>query len=214
MLVDADGFIRAHTSPVRLEFVPEIQLYVAGEIVPLWQAVEWRMASPQPPPFWAFAWPGSQALARYILDAPHTVRGARVLDYGAGSGLAAIAASMCGARQIVACDVDPLAAVAQGLNAALNGENVVSVTGDCAESGSDADVVLAGDVCYEREPAERTLEWLRARARKGTEVFIADPGRHYAPSDGLELLAEYQVPVLRDLESTDSKRTRLWRLLP
>jgi predicted nicotinamide N-methyase len=214
MLVDAEAFIRAHTSVVRLELVPEIQLYVAGEIVPVWQAIEWRMASPQPPPFWAFAWPGSQALARYILDAPHVVRGARVLDYGAGSGLAAIAASMCGARAVVACDVDPLAAVAQSMNARLNRVKFSSVTGDCVEFGEEVDVVLAGDVCYEREPAERTLEWLRAYARGGVDVFVADPGRHYAPSGGLELLEEYQVPVLRDLESADSKRTRLWRLLP
>src|SRR5579864_1500062 len=179
MLADAESLVLEYTLPKRLEFVPEIQLYLADEIVPLWQAIEWRSAAPQPPPFWAFAWPGSQALARYLLDNPLAVAGQRVLDYGAGSGLAAIAAALCGACSVTACDIDPLAAIAQRLNFALNGVTGTIVTRDAADLV--AEVILAGDVCYEREAAELTLTWLRTAARKST-VFLADPGRHYAPT--------------------------------
>jgi predicted nicotinamide N-methyase len=194
-------------------FVPEIQLQQAHELVPLWQASEWRGLGPQPPPFWAFAWPGSQALARYLVDNPSVSVGRDVLDFGAGSGLAAIAAARCGASSVTACDVDPVAAVAQQLNAALNAVSLTSLTCDGVDLTTQFDVILAGDVCYEREAAERTLRWLHERAR-ACQVLVADPGRHYAPAEGLELLASYEVPVLRELESADVKRTRLWRLLP
>jgi predicted nicotinamide N-methyase len=181
--------------------------------VPLWQATEWRGLGPQPPPFWAFAWPGSQALGRYLLDHPSVVQGRRVLDFGSGSGLAAIVAAKCGAREVIACDLDPLAAIAQRWNAELNGVSLTMRTCDAVELEVQVDVVLAGDVCYEREPAERTLAWLRQRAQT-CEVLMADPGRHYAPSDGLEPIEVYEVPVLKELESVEVKRTRLWRLLP
>jgi predicted nicotinamide N-methyase len=210
---DAEALVRQYTRIQRLALVPELRLYLADALVPLWQATEWRAAAPQPPPFWAFAWPGSQALARYLFDAPERVRDRRVLDFGSGSGLAAIAAVKTGAREVIACDVDPLAAVAQRLNAFLNGVSLTILTGDGVDLDLDVEVILAGDVCYEREPAERTLAWLRDKAR-ATDVWIADPGRHYAPSDGLDLLASYEVPVLRELESVDTKRTRLWRLRP
>ena len=148
-----------------------------------------------------------------MLDAPSLVANRRVLDFGSGSGLAAIAAAKCGAREVVACDHDAAASVAQQLNAALNGVTFTSLTCDGVELDLEFDVILAGDVCYEREPAERTLEWLRQHARR-CDVFIADPGRHYAPTDGLELVARYDVPVLRELESAEFKPTRVWRLLP
>ncbi len=193
--------------------MPELQLFQATELVPLWQATEWRGLAPQPPPFWAFAWPGSQALARYLLDNPLMVEGRRVLDFGSGSGLAAIAAAKCGARAVVACDLEPIAATAQMRNAELNGVTLSVVTGDAITLDIDVDVVLAGDVCYEPEAAERTLSRLRACAQHAL-VLLADPGRHYAPRDGLELLETYDVPVTRELESVDVKRTRVWRLLP
>src|SRR5581483_957364 len=120
MLVDAEAFIREHTRLQQLSLVPEVQLYLADEIVPLWQASEWRAASPQPPPFWAFAWPGSQALARFVLHHPAWVVGQTIMDFGAGSGLAAIAAARAGAARVIACDVDPVATAAQGVNATLN----------------------------------------------------------------------------------------------
>jgi predicted nicotinamide N-methyase len=193
--------------------VAEIQVYQADELVPLWQATEWRAAGAQPPPFWAFVWPGSAALARYVLDTPALVRGKRVLDFGAGGGLASIAAALCGAAEVVALDLDALAAEMQRLNAASNGVTLTSITADATSLNWNADVVLAGDVCYEREPAEASVAWLRQRSSEGRLVLLADPGRHYAPSDGLELLATYDVPVLHELESVDTKRTRLWRIV-
>jgi len=207
----AEALVRSHTRPMPVAFVPEVQLHLADELVPLWQATEWRAAAPMPPPFWAFAWPGSQALARYLLDTPLMISGKHVLDFGAGSGLAAIAAAQCGAASVTAVDVDPLAAIAQRLNATLNSVSFSIVTGDA--TSETADVILAGDVCYEREPAEATLAWLRAQAARGATVLLADPGRHYAPTGDLDLLITYDVPVLRELESVDSKRTCVWRLL-
>lgn len=187
-------------------------MHLADEIVPLWQATEWRAAAPQPPPFWAFAWPGSIALARYLLDNPSVVHARRVLDFGSGSGLAAIAAAKCGATSVVALDVDPIAAEVQVMNAALNGVTFERMTADATTTELESDVVLAGDVCYEREASAQTLAWLRLRKQRF--VLLADPGRHYAPTDGLRLLATYDVPVLKDLESVDTKRTRVWRISP
>jgi predicted nicotinamide N-methyase len=193
--------------------VPEFRLYLADKLVPLWQATEWRTAGPQAPPFWAFAWPGSQALARYVLDWPATVRAKRVLDFGSGCGLAAIAAARAGASEVVACDIDPLAAVAQMLNAELNAVHLTTLTADPVGADVQSEVILVGDVCYEREPSERIIPWLRDLAAGSTDVLIADPGRTYAPSDKLELVVTYDVPTLQELESVNQKRTRLWRLL-
>jgi predicted nicotinamide N-methyase len=212
-LTEAERLIREHTRAVPAPLVPEIHVYQAAELVPLWQATEWRAAAAQPPPFWAFAWPGSAALARYVLDAPSMVEHRRVLDFGAGGGLASIAAALCGAAEVVACDLDPLAAVIQRLNASLNGVAFTSLTADAVTLPTNAEVILAGDVCYEREPAEASLAWLRAQVAAERTVLLADPGRHYQPTDGLELLATYDVPVLHELESVETKRTRLWRLL-
>jgi predicted nicotinamide N-methyase len=208
----AEALIRAYTRVLAAPFVPEFRLHLADQLVPLWQATEWRAAAPQPPPFWAFAWPGSQALARYVVDTPFVVKGKRVLDFGAGGGLAAIAAASVGAAQVVACDIDPVATVVQQLNAELNAVTFESRCTDLVGADLDVDVVLAGDVCYERAPAERTVTWLRTLVNHGVLVLLADPGRSYVPSDGLELLATYDVPTLDELESIDHKRTRLWRL--
>jgi predicted nicotinamide N-methyase len=212
-LTHAEDLIREFTRVRPAPFVPEVRLHLADELVPLWQATEWRAAAPQPPPFWAFAWPGSMALARFVFDHPVWVAGKRVLDYGAGCGLAAIAAVRAGAAEVVACDLDPLAAAAQQVNATLEGLRVISVTGDAAAVMPECHVVLAGDVCYEREAAAATLASLRDRAARGSVVLLADPGRHYAPSEGLALLESYDVPVLRELESLEVKRTRVWRVL-
>ena len=213
-MTDAEQqIILEHTRITPVPLVPEVRLYLAEQLVPLWQATEWRAAAPQPPPFWAFAWPGSIVLARYMLDAPDTVQAKRVLDFGSGSGLAAIAAALAGAAEVVACDMDPLAAVAARLNCALNAVEVNYVLGDCVAQPYEWNVILAGDVCYERQPAEATIAWLRMQASRGALVLLADPGRHYAPVDGLELLQTYEVPVLKELESTDMKRTRLWRMV-
>lgn len=208
-------FVREHTRVQSLELVPEFRLYLADALVPLWEATEWRAAAPQPPPFWAYAWPGSQALARYLVDTPGLVQHKHVLDFGAGGGLASIAAARCGAADVLAVDTDPLAGVAQRMNAELNGVRLESRCADACDLHLEVavDVVLAGDVCYEREPAERALAWLRTLPLRGALVLLADPGRHYTPRDGLELLATYDAPTLLDLESVDHKRTRLWKLL-
>jgi predicted nicotinamide N-methyase len=195
-------------------FVGKFRLHLADALVPLWQATEWRATSSQPPPFWAFAWPGSQALARYLLDHPELVRGARVLDIGAGGGLGAITAATLGAAEVVACDLDPVAAVVQARNAALNGVSIQTFVGDAANYTREADVTLAGDVCYERETSDKIIHELRTRAARGALVLLADPGRQYVPFDGLELLATYEVPTLQELESVDTKRTRVWKLTP
>jgi predicted nicotinamide N-methyase len=192
--------------------VPEFRLHLADQLVPLWEATEWRAAAPQPPPFWAFAWPGSQALARFLLGEPALVQGKRVLDFGAGGGLAAIAAAHLGAADVLACDLDPIALVAQRLNAELNGVSFASTAEDVVDRELHVDLVLAGDVCYERSASERILPWLRELANAGALVLLADPGRSYAPTDGLELLATYDVPTLAEIESVEHKRTRLWRL--
>ena len=210
----AGALIRQYTRIQRPPLAPELQLHLADRLVPLWQATEWRAAGPQAPPFWAFAWPGSQALARYILDTPAAVRGRRVLDFGSGSGLAAIAAARAGASDVLACDIDPLAAAAQKINAELNSVHFSTLTADLVGTEVEADLILVGDVCYEREASERIIPWLREQAARGAEVLLADPGRSYAPSDHLELVETYDVPTLRELESVDAKRTRLWRLPP
>ena len=207
-----DALIREFTQVRAAPFVPEFRLYLAEQLVPLWQATEWRAAAPQPPPFWAFAWPGSQALARFLLGEPALVQGQRVLDFGAGGGLAAIAAAHLGAAHVLACDLDPVALVAQRLNAQLNAVSFASTSEDVVGRELDVDLVLAGDVCYERAASERILPWLRELAKAGALVLLADPGRSYAPTDGLELLATYDVPTLLDIESVEHKRTRLWRL--
>jgi predicted nicotinamide N-methyase len=207
-----EELLHRYTRVQSVAFVPEIRLWLADELVPLWQATEWRAAAPQPPPFWAFAWPGSLALARYLLDAPEVIAGKGVLDFGAGGGLAAIAAVKCGASVVTACDIDALALVAQRMNAELNGVAFASTRYDALEHDVEADVVLAGDVCYERETAAEVTGWLRRQVDRGVEVLLADPGRHYVPSDGLDLLATYDVPVLHELESMTTKRTRLWRM--
>jgi predicted nicotinamide N-methyase len=213
----AEALVREFTRVQPAPFVPEFRLFLAEQLVSLWQATEWRAAAPQPPPFWAFAWPGSQALARYLLAEPALVRGTRVLDFGSGGGLAAIAAAHLGAAHVLACDLDPLAAVAQRLNAELNDVRFESTSDDLIDRDPaqlDIDVVLAGDVCYERQASERITPWLRSLATLGRVVLLADPGRTYAPSDQLEPLATYDVPTLHELESVAHKRTRLWRLQP
>jgi predicted nicotinamide N-methyase len=193
--------------------VPELRVRVAAELMPTWEATERHFGHAVAPPFWAFLWPGSQALARVILDRPELVRGRRVFDFGSGCGLAAIAAARSGASRVVACDLDEVAAESQRANAELNGVAIESLTRDpVGRPLRDFDVVLAGDVCYERSPARQITAWLRDLADDGLTVLLADPGRAYAPTDGLELLEGFDVPTSRELESGDEMHTRVWRI--
>jgi predicted nicotinamide N-methyase len=211
---DAASFIRANTAVVSPPLVPEIRLHLASEITPLWQATEKTLARDQlPPPYWAFAWAGGQALARHVLDHPQLVRGKRVLDFGAGSGLLALAAARAGAAMATAAEIDPFAAVAIALNAALNALDLrVETTDVIGRTATPWQVVLVGDMCYERPLAERLTAWLRGMAGQGTLVLLGDPGRNYLPTEGLTALARYTVPTPLDLEDRTTREGVVWRL--
>jgi predicted nicotinamide N-methyase len=195
---------------------PEIVLHVADEAVPLWSKTEEELERDGlPPPFWAFAWAGGQALARYLMDEPQIVRGRRVLDVGSGSGLVAIAAMKAGAASVLAVDVDPFALAAIEANAAANAVTIaISGVDPIGLDFPDAEIVTVGDLFYERDLAARLLAWLDGFAARGVAVLIGDPGRSYLPKDRLEAFAEYEVPVTRELEDSDIKRTTVWRLRP
>lgn len=212
--VSAPAFVRANTALAAPPLVPEIRLHLATEITPLWQATEATLAETGlPPPYWAFAWPGGQALARHVLDAADLVSGRSVLDFAAGSGLVAIAAARAGARRVLANDIDRFAAAAMALNAGLNGVAVEVVTADLVgQALPEVDIVLCGDVCYERPMAERVTAWLRDLARSGRTVLLGDPGRSYLPAEGLEPLARYAVPTTRELEDRELRETTVFRL--
>jgi len=211
------SFIAAQTRPGPASLVPEIRLHLATEVTPLWQATEATLEqNGLPPPYWAFAWPGGQALARHLLDYSTIARGGRVLDFAAGGGIAAIAAARCGAN-VTAAEIDAVAAAAIRMNAALNdvavGVLTVDLTArDPCDVAREWDLVLAGDVFYERPMAERVGPWLRALAREGRTVLVADPGRAYLPAGGLVELARYSVPTSRDLEDRDIRETRVFRM--
>lgn len=218
-ILDRAAFIRARTAIATAPLVPEIRLHLATEVTPLWQATEAELdANGLPPPYWAFAWPGGQALSRYLLDNPHLVRGKRVLDFAAGSGIAALAARRAGAAHVTASDLDAFALAAMRLNAALDhisddDLNFVLTDDDVSGAPQGAwDVILAGDVCYERPMAEKILPWLEQQVRGGALVLMADPGRAYLPKHGLIELARYTVPTSRDLEDRDTRETRVLQL--
>jgi predicted nicotinamide N-methyase len=209
---DPVTFIRAETCLRPVPHAPEIRLHVADEATDLWQRTEEELGRMGlPPPFWAFAWAGGQALARYILDYPDIVRGRRVLDFASGSGLVAIAAMKAGASSVMACDIDAFAIAAIGLNAAANEVAIEALQADLVGTDQGWDTVLAGDICYERDTAERVTAWLRDVSRRGAAVLIGDPGRSYLPKDALEPLATYEVPVTRSLEDAEIKRSSVWR---
>ena len=211
--MDAAAFVRDNTILQAPSLIPEISLHLADEALPLWQKTEDELSrSGLPPPFWAFAWAGGQALARHILDTPETVRGLRVLEIGAGSGLCSIAAARMGAASVVANDVDEFALAAMALNAAANGVRIELVAGDLLGGTADADVVLAGDLFYERPLAERALAFLRRSTAAGAAILIGDPSRTYLPRDALVPLATFSVPTPLALEDADVKRTTVWRL--
>ena len=210
---DDEQFILASTAPARPALVPELVLQLATEITPIWQATEDLLhAHNIAPPFWAFAWPGSQVLARTILDAPAHARGRRVLDFAAGCGLAAIAAARAGAGDVEAADIDPLAIAATRINAAANGVQVRGTARDVVGDTCRWDLILCGDVCYEAPMARHILPWLRMMATQGAEVWIADPGRAYLPRDGLTEIACHTVPTSLELEDRSERVTRLFRL--
>jgi len=212
-VLDREAFIRAHTRLLPVPHALEIALHVAEEATELWQKTEDELAViGLPPPFWAFAWAGGQALARYLLDHPEIVEGRRMLDFASGSGLVAIAAAKAGAAPVEACDIDAFAAAAIGINAAANGAALTARCEDLIGLDEGWDVICAGDVCYERAMAERVIDWLSGLSARGATVLIGDPGRSYLPRERLEAVATYEVPVTRALEDAEIKRSSVWRL--
>ncbi len=210
----AEEFVAAQTVVSRAPLVPEIALHLATEVTPIWQATEaWLAEQNIEPPFWAFAWPGGQALARAVLDDPKLVAGKRVLDFAAGCGIAAIAAAQAGAVVVEAAEIDPLALAAVRLNAGLNGVAVATPPGDVVGAACRWDVIFAGDVCYEAPMTAHILPWLRGLVAAGAEVLIADPGRAYLPKAGLAPIARYSVPTTRELEDREVREVTIHRLL-
>ncbi len=212
---NAPAFIRAWTVVGPPPLCPELKMHLAGPVTPLWEATETTLEREGlPPPYWAFAWPGGQALARHLLDDAGMVAGKRVLDFAAGCGIAGIAAARAGARQVVASDLDEFARAAIALNAALNGVAVEASAEDfCAGGAAGAfDVILAGDVCYERPMAERVWPWLKTQAARGVEVWLADPGRAYLPKEALREIARYAVPTSMELEDRVERQTVVYRV--
>ncbi len=213
-VADRCRFILEHTEFLPVPLVPEVSLYLAHEAVPLWQKTEEELGSiGLPPPFWAFAWAGGQALARYVLDNSQTVHGNRVLDLASGSGLVAVAAMMAGASEVLAADIDVFAIQAIGMNVAANNVQVSVANEDLLDAAPPAmDVILVGDLFYEKTLAGKLLGWLEQARKNGSVVLIGDPGRSYLPRDKLVSCAAYEVPVTRDLEDAEIKHTQVWRL--
>ncbi|WP_421792509.1 class I SAM-dependent methyltransferase [Hyphobacterium sp.] len=205
-------FIRRVTARMTPPLVPELQLHLAEESIALWEKTEEALeAVGLPPPFWAFAWAGGQALARYVLDHPDTVRNKSVLDFAAGGGIAGIGAAKAAAARIEASEIDDFAVAAIQLNAALNGVDLIAANEDVVGVDKGWDVVLAADVFYEDALSKRIETWLQRLHDRGATVLIGDPGRHFLPQHKLECLAEYEVPVTRDLEDREIRNARVWK---
>jgi predicted nicotinamide N-methyase len=216
-MTDWTAFIRANTRLMAPPLVPEIRLHLAEESLPIWRKTEEELGAINvPPPYWAFAWAGGQALARWLLDNPSAIAGRKVLDLGSGSGLTAIASRMAGAVSVLAADIDALCGGAIALNAGANAVDIDFTDADllaAAPTGPsiDYDVILVGDLFYERDLADRVLRYVESAAGKGADVLIGDPQRSYFPRDRFEKLAEFRVPVTRELEDSEIKHTAVWR---
>ena len=209
--MDHASFIRQHTELLSPPLVPEVKLYLSHEAIPIWQKTEDELGElGLPPPFWAFAWAGGQALARYILDNPEFVKGKTVLDMASGSGLVGIAAMLAGAKSVLAADIDEFSITAIKLNAKANNCTLETTSDDLLKNAApEVDVILVGDMFYEKTTAERCLAFLKTSK---AQIFIGDPSRSYLPKDQLQKIATYNVPVSRDLEDAEIKQTSVWKL--
>jgi predicted nicotinamide N-methyase len=213
MIADIPQFIRANTRVLAPGFIPEIKLHLADDAVALWELTEEQLEEiGLPPPFWAFAWAGGQALARYLLDNPSLVAGRDVLDVASGSGLVAIAAMRAGAKSAVAVDIDAFASAAGALNALLNEVAIETRKADPVGQATPCDLILVGDLFYDRDLAGPVLDWLIKLEACGKRVLIGDPGRAYLPRHQLEQIAAYNIPVTRALEDGEIKRAAVWKL--
>ena len=214
MKTEPTAFILANTELLRPPHVPEIRLHLASEVHELWHKTESELEEiGLPPPFWAFAWAGGQGLARYILDHPEEVRGKRVVDFASGSGLVGIAAMQAGAAHVCAADIDPWTGSAIRLNARANGVEMEVTSQNLIGAPLEADILLAGDVFYDRDFAEALVPWFKKLVRAGIRVLAGDPGRAYLPRALLKACAIYEVPVTRVLEDSEVKRTIVWQFV-
>lgn len=214
-VIDHPDFVRRNTSLLAPPLVPEVTLHLAHEAVPIWQKTEEELGEiGLPPPFWAFAWAGGLALARYVLDHPHIVNGRCVLDLATGSGLVGIAAKKAGAKSVLAADIDRFACAAARLNARVNNVDIAITDEDLLQDRPQQhfDVILVGDLFYEKDLAARVQAWLTEAKQEGADILIGDPGRSYLPKSSLLHVVDYNVPVTRDLEDAEIKRTAVWRL--
>ena len=214
MKTDPERFVLDNTAVIAPPHVPEIRLRLADEAHALWLKTEEELEEiGLPPPFWAFAWAGGQGLARYLLDHPDTVAGRRVLDFASGSGLVAIAAAKAGARSVLATDIDPWTQTAIRLNSRLNDAEIGFTGHDMIGHPVEADVLLAGDVFYDKSFADALIPWFTSVVAAGGTVIVGDPGRAYCPRHLMAPLATYAVPVTRALEDAEVKRTTVWRFV-
>jgi len=214
-VTDYSAFIQANTRPLPIPSLPDIRLYQADEVTPLWQMTEQDMQRERlAPPFWAFAWAGGQAVARYILEHPHIVAGRRVLDIACGSGLVGIAAAKAGAAHVLCNDIDPYCGSAVALNADLNGVTL-AFTGEnlLGTPPPEADIIVAGDICYEKAMSEAMLTYFRRAAAQDMEIYIGDPHRSYFPASGLERVADYDISTNADIEDAAVKSASVWKLI-
>jgi predicted nicotinamide N-methyase len=212
MKTEPRAFILANTGVMSPPHTPEIRLRLADEAHDLWLKTEEELEEiGLPPPFWAFAWAGGQGLARYVLDHPDCVAGKRVVDFASGSGLVAIAAVKAGASAVTAVDIDPWTETAIALNSDLNAVEIKFSGDNIIGQPVDADVLLAGDVFYDKSFAEALIPWFETLRQQGTEVIVGDPGRAYCPRERMQALATYEVPVTRALEDSEVKKTTVWR---
>ena len=212
-LEDAKAFIRANTRIVKVHDLP-LQMYQADELTPIWEATEKDLAAANvAPPFWAFPWAGGQALARYLIDHPEAVRGKRVLDLAAGSGLVGIAAALSGAAEVSANDIDPMCEAAVSLNAELNNVSIRYIAGNLLDAAPpDFDVIAAADVFYEQRPAQMFRAFLERCHASGITIFAGDPGRTYFPRDAFLQAAEYSVETTTEIENHPVQTARVWTL--
>jgi predicted nicotinamide N-methyase len=213
-VTDPREFILANTILISPPLVPEIRLHLATEVVPLWRKTEEELeAVGVPPPYWAFAWAGGQALSRYVLDNPEAVAGKAVLDFGSGSGLVGIAAYKSGASSVLSADIDRFACAAIETNARANAAQLEITADDIIGSSPRWQTILVGDMCYERPLAERLVVWLNACVANGALVLLGDPGRSYFPKSGVEKLTTYNVQTTRELEDREIRETSVYRLI-
>ncbi|MFA6020934.1 MAG: methyltransferase [Rhodospirillales bacterium] len=211
---DPASFVLAQTRLESTPLLPEIRLHLASQVTPLWEATEATLEREGlPPPYWAFAWVGGQAVSRFLLDRPETVKGLRVLDFAAGSGVASVAAGLAGAAFVEAAEIDAFAGAAIALNAQANGVEVTVCLDDLVGSERRWDVVLAGDVCYERPMAERVFAWLLKLKGQGARILLGDPGRAYLPKDGIAELARHDVPTTKDIEDKEMRTAVVYEVL-